>query len=172
MSYASSLEESPFSFVTYPRTIGTSRCSLAIHSGEPNSSWWKRKRSTPFGSMSASLRTPLTSGNEVQRASAAGLAENPDTLTVRLDWERAYKTDYELQCLDEASQLGVTGHKAAKEAFDEGASELEIHYTFLQTLGVTERDLPYPSIVALNEKGAFLHYGDEASYARRESSFD
>jgi Xaa-Pro dipeptidase len=97
-------------------------------------------------------------GNEVQRASAAGLAENPDTLTVRLDWERAYKTDYELQCLDEASQLGVTGHKAAKEAFDEGASELEIHYTFLQTLGATERDLPYPSIVALNEKGAFLHY--------------
>ena len=97
-------------------------------------------------------------GNEVERASAAGLSENPDTLTARLDWERAYKADYELQCLAEASQFGVKGHQAAKEAFEEGASELDIHYAFLQALGVTERDLPYPSIIALNEKGAFLHY--------------
>ena len=47
---------------------------------------------------------------------------------------------------------------AAKSAFEAGASELEIHYTFVEAVGVPEEDLPYTTIVALNEKSAFLHY--------------
>lgn len=97
-------------------------------------------------------------GNETDRAAAAGLRVNPDTLVARLDWDRAYKTDYELRCLDEASELGASGHVAAKAAFESGASELEIHYAFVQALGVTDPELPYPTIVALDEKAAFLHY--------------
>lgn len=97
-------------------------------------------------------------GNETARAEAAGLPVNPVKLVVRLDWDRAYKTDYELRCLDEASELGAKGHVAAKAAFDSGASELEIHYAFVHALGQTDTELPYPTIVALDEKAAFLHY--------------
>jgi len=97
-------------------------------------------------------------GNEVDRARAFGLALNPEKLVSRLDWDRAYKTDYEIQCLDEATALGAKGHLAAARAFEEGASELEIHYAFVQAMEATEDELPYPTIVALNEKAAFLHY--------------
>ncbi|HEY7700053.1 MAG TPA: Xaa-Pro dipeptidase, partial [Vicinamibacteria bacterium] len=97
-------------------------------------------------------------GNEVERARAAGLALNPEKLVSRLDWDRAYKTDYEIQTLDEASALGAKGHRAALRAFEAGASELEIHYAFVQAMDATEDELPYPTIVALNEKAAFLHY--------------
>jgi Xaa-Pro dipeptidase len=97
-------------------------------------------------------------GNELDRARAAGLAVNPEKLVTRLDWDRAYKTDYEVQTLDEASALGAKGHRAALRAFEAGASELEIHYAFVQAMEATEDELPYPTIVALNEKAAFLHY--------------
>jgi Xaa-Pro dipeptidase len=97
-------------------------------------------------------------GNEVDRARAAGLALNPEKLVSRLDWDRGYKTDYEIQTLDEATALGAKGHLAAASAFEAGASELEIHYAFVQAMGSTEDELPYPTIVALNEKAAFLHY--------------
>lgn len=97
-------------------------------------------------------------GNEVDRARAAGLALNPADLVSRLDWDRAYKTDYEIQCLDEATAKAAKGHRAAARAFEAGASELEIHYAFVQAMEATEDELPYPTIVALNEKAAFLHY--------------
>jgi Xaa-Pro dipeptidase len=97
-------------------------------------------------------------GNETKRAAAAGLAVNPEKLLARLDWDRAYKTDYEIQCLDEASAKAAIGHRAARTAFESGASELEIHYAFVQAMGVTDDELPYHSIIALNEKAAFLHY--------------
>ncbi len=104
------------------------------------------------------IRSAAYLGNEVDRARAAGLALNPEKLVSRLDWDRAYKTDYEIQTLDEASALGAKGHRAALRAFEAGASELEIHYAFVQAMEATEDDLPYPTIVALNEKAAFLHY--------------
>ncbi len=97
-------------------------------------------------------------GNEIARAEAAGLALNPQKLVSRLDWDRAYKTDYEIQTLDEATALGAKGHRAASRAFEAGASELEIHYAFVQAMEATEDELPYTTIVALNEKAAFLHY--------------
>ncbi len=97
-------------------------------------------------------------GNETDRAESAGFSPNPAALVTRLDWDRAYKTDYELQCLDEASALGAKGHEAATAAFEAGGSELEIHYAFVHAMGVTDTELPYTSIVALDEKSAFLHY--------------
>jgi Xaa-Pro dipeptidase len=105
-----------------------------------------------------SLANAAYVGNEIPRAEAAGLSVNPEKLVARLDWDRGYKSDYELQCLDEASELGAKGHVAAKAAFDSGASELEIHYAFVRALGQTDPELPYHTIVALNEKAAFLHY--------------
>jgi Xaa-Pro dipeptidase len=97
-------------------------------------------------------------GNEVERAVAAGLASNPAALVARLDWLRSYKDDYEVRSIEEATKLGARGHRAAREAFAAGASELEIHHSFVRAVGVTEAELPYTTIVALDEKGATLHY--------------
>jgi Xaa-Pro dipeptidase len=85
-------------------------------------------------------------------------AINPAELIARLDWNRAYKTPYEIECIDGASRLAAMGHKAARDAFEAGASELGIHQAYLKAVDCTEADLPFPSIVALDEKAAFLHY--------------
>jgi Xaa-Pro dipeptidase len=102
-------------------------------------------------------------GNEVDRAGAYGLALNPEKLLSRLDWDRAYKTGYEVETLDEATARGAKGHSAALAAFEAGASEIEIHYAFVQAMEATEDELPYNTIVALNEKSAFLHYYNKRS---------
>jgi Xaa-Pro dipeptidase len=102
-------------------------------------------------------------GNETERAAAAGLAANPAALTSRLDWVRSDKDEYEVRCLEEATALGASGHQAAREAFLTGASELEIHQAFVRAVRCTEAQLPYTTIVALDEKGATLHYESKRS---------
>ena len=85
-------------------------------------------------------------------------AINPRPLMRRLDYARAVKTPYELECLREASRLGALGHRAARQAFAAGASEFEIELAFIAACGQREQELPYNPIVALNEGGAVLHY--------------
>ena len=102
-------------------------------------------------------------GNETNRAEVAGLEVNPAGLTAHLDWHRTTKSAYEVQCIEEATVLAARGHLAAKAAFLAGASELEIHHTYVQALGIVDHEMPYGSIVALNEKGATLHYEGKRS---------
>jgi Xaa-Pro dipeptidase len=102
-------------------------------------------------------------GDETERARAAGLAPNPKELVSRLDWVRSYKDDYEIHCLEQATELGARAHRAAREAFAAGASELEIHQAFVRAVGTIEAQLPYTTIVALDEKGATLHYESKRS---------
>jgi Xaa-Pro dipeptidase len=83
---------------------------------------------------------------------------NPEALVKRLDWDRAYKTDYEIACLEQATIAGARGHAAARQCFLEGGSELEIHHAFVEAVGCTDRELPYETIVALDDHGAILHY--------------
>lgn len=97
-------------------------------------------------------------GDSAERAEAAGLAANPAALVKRLDWERSYKTAYEVERMAEATTRAAPGHRAARGAFLDGASELGIHHAYLAALGACERDLPYPTIVCLDEKSAILHY--------------
>ncbi len=97
-------------------------------------------------------------GNETARAESHGLAANPKPLTARLDWLRSYKDDYEVRSIEEATAAGARGHRAAREAFAAGASELEIHQAFCRAAASTEAELPYATIVALDEKAATLHY--------------
>jgi len=85
-------------------------------------------------------------------------AINPRPLMRRLDYARAVKTPYELECLREASRLGAVGHRAAAQAFAAGASEFEIELAFIAACGLREQELPYNPIIALNEGGAVLHY--------------
>lgn len=108
-------------------------------------------------------------GNESDLISDKGWAINPEPLTKHLDWTRSYKSNYEIHCLIEAQKLGATGHRAASEAFLSGASELEIHHAFVRAVRCTDEDLPYTTIVALNEKGATLHYHGKRSQIHKGS---
>lgn len=85
-------------------------------------------------------------------------ALNPPDLTSALDYHRVHKTEFEVECLRRANRVAAAGHLAARSAFGEGASELEIHFAYLSASRQMERELPYPNIVALNAHGSILHY--------------
>lgn len=86
------------------------------------------------------------------------VANNPEALLQQLHFDRARKTPYELACMRQASLRGARGHLAAQAGFLKGLSEYEIHLDYLRASGKCEAELPYPSIVAMNENAAVLHY--------------
>jgi Xaa-Pro dipeptidase len=83
---------------------------------------------------------------------------NPADLMTRLNYDRAVKTPYELECMRRASALGARGHLAALAAFRRGACEYEAHMHYLEACGQREEEMPYNNIVAYNENSAVLHY--------------
>lgn len=85
-------------------------------------------------------------------------ARNPQGLIDHLHFHRAVKTEWEVNNLREANKLAAKAHVAAKEAFYAGKSELEIHADYLAAMNFRESQVPYNSIVALNEHPAILHY--------------
>ncbi|MCW8807076.1 MAG: Xaa-Pro dipeptidase [Rhodanobacter sp.] len=92
-------------------------------------------------------------------AGIAGIViNNPRQVMDYLHYYRAYKTPYELVLMREASRIGTRAHRAAEQAFRMGESELGIHQAYLAAAGQIDAELPYSSIVALNEHGAVLHY--------------
>ncbi len=97
-------------------------------------------------------------GETPHLAATLGLVSNPAPLLSRMDWRRAVKTPWEIDCIAEANRVAARGHRMAEEDFHAGGSEASIHRAFLAGVGAAEADLPYPTIVALNEKGAILHY--------------
>ncbi len=83
---------------------------------------------------------------------------NPPRLLNRLHLARTVKTPYEQACLRSAAATAARAHRAAAEAFRDGQSEFAIHQAYLHAAQQEDADLPYGSIVALNEHGAVLHY--------------
>lgn len=83
---------------------------------------------------------------------------NPAELLNRLHFDRAAKTEYEVMCMRAATDMGVRGHHAAETVFRAGAAEYDIHMAYLETIQRTDNELPYQSIVGLNENSAVLHY--------------
>ncbi|WP_108125818.1 Xaa-Pro dipeptidase [Saccharospirillum mangrovi] len=83
---------------------------------------------------------------------------NPAKLRSDLAFDRACKTDFEVEQLWLASVKAVPGHHAARDAFLAGASEAEIYAAFLGASQQLESQEPYPGIIALNEGAATLHY--------------
>lgn len=118
-------------------------------------------RSLTPGSMSTAYVGPFG-----QVAEQNGFSANPHRLVAMLDWNRSFKTEFEAFCTSEANRIAAKGHHAARAAFENGGSELEIHYAYLQGVGSLEQELPYGTIVALNEKSAILHY----EFKRREKN--
>ncbi len=96
---------------------------------------------------------------------------NPQTTLNSLHLGRGSKTAYELECLRLAARRGVAGHRVAAAAFAEGLSEFDIHQRYCAAVGLTDNELPYGNIIALNEHGAILHYTgrDRAAPAARHS---
>ncbi|WP_186646561.1 Xaa-Pro dipeptidase [Fluviispira vulneris] len=97
-------------------------------------------------------------GNETKYAAVHNVRINCELMTSRLNWYRRSKSNYEIYCMSEANRLAAKGHIAAKNAFLNGASEYEIHMTYLHAMDCVDADLPYTGIVALNKNGAILHY--------------
>lgn len=85
-------------------------------------------------------------------------ANNPQAFLDYIDYHRAFKTPYELTMMREASRKAVRGHIAAEQAFRAGKSEMAIHRDYLAATGHGDNNLPYGTIIALNEHGAILHY--------------
>ncbi len=85
-------------------------------------------------------------------------SNNPAAVLDYLHWHRSYKTPYELALMREASRIGTRAHRAAEQAFRAGESEFGIHMAYLAAARQIDAELPYASIVALNEHGAVLHY--------------
>ena len=85
-------------------------------------------------------------------------ANNPQPVLDYLHWHRSYKTPYELELMREANRIGTRAHRAAERAFRAGESEFGIHMAYLAAARQIDAELPYASIVGLNEHGAVLHY--------------
>ena len=83
---------------------------------------------------------------------------NPRALVNKLLFARARKTEFELARMREATEVGVRGHLAARDAFLGGGSEFDIHMAYLAASSQVESKLPYPNIIALNEHAGVLHY--------------
>ncbi|MBF8293278.1 MAG: proline dipeptidase, partial [Steroidobacteraceae bacterium] len=83
---------------------------------------------------------------------------DPATLVGMLDYARAAKTPYEIECMAQATAAGVRAHRAAEAGFRAGASEYEIHLAYCRAAGAREEELPYNNIIAFGTHAAVLHY--------------
>ena len=98
-------------------------------------------------------------GEYIEVAQALGFSiMNPEPVLNYLHFNRAYKTQYELECLRNANRIAVDGHKAARDTFFNGGSEFDIQHAYLMATRQSENEMPYGNIVALNENCAILHY--------------
>ena len=97
----------------------------------------------------------LTAGPDINQWDLG--QHNPHGLLTELNWYRSYKTSYEQDCIQQANQISARGHRAARDAFFNGASEFEIALAFQGACGQGENELAYPSIVGINEQAAILH---------------
>ncbi len=88
-----------------------------------------------------------------------GLGDHdPAAVTGPLDYARAVKSPYEIECMALATAAGVRAHRAAEQAFRAGATEYEIHLAYCRAAGAREEELPYNNIIAFDRHAAVLHY--------------
>ncbi|HVR82141.1 MAG TPA: Xaa-Pro dipeptidase [Luteimonas sp.] len=95
---------------------------------------------------------------EPQSALGTFVPNNPPAVIDYLEYQRAFKTPYEVAMMRAATRIGVRAHRAAEAAFRDGKSEFDIHLAYCAAARQDAGELPYNNIVALNEHGAVLHY--------------
>lgn len=84
--------------------------------------------------------------------------QNPSELLNAMYWQRAYKSDYEIECMQQANDKAAYAHRVAELAFRDGKSEQQIHLAYVEATGMLEHQMPYGNIIALNQNCAILHY--------------
>ncbi len=75
-----------------------------------------------------------------------------------LDFDRARKTAYEVECIAAANRIAARGHGVIASMFNQDKTELDLHLAYCSACQQTESELPYPNIIAANEHAAILHY--------------
>lgn len=85
-------------------------------------------------------------------------AVNPAALLHHLDYDRACKTPWEVECIRRASRMAAAGHRSAAAAFDGTTSEFDILMRYCEAAGQSPQQLPYNPIIGLNRHAAVLHY--------------
>ncbi|HEX5418715.1 MAG TPA: Xaa-Pro dipeptidase [Gammaproteobacteria bacterium] len=95
---------------------------------------------------------------DAESAAHSFISVDDAALLARLDFLRAWKTPYEVECIAQASRIATAGHRAAATAFRAGGSEIDLHAAFLKAAGQREAELPYGAIIALGPHAAVLHY--------------
>jgi Xaa-Pro dipeptidase len=107
-------------------------------------------------------------GDDLRAAEAMNIPEerrNPPALLAALDQLRVRKTEYEIECLAEATRRAAPGHDELRALFAGGdRSELELHLAFLGKTRQDDTETPYKNIVALGKHAATLHH---ISYEKR-----
>ena len=91
-------------------------------------------------------------------SSTAQPAVNDPKFLAYMDFYRATKTRYEILCMRGAQAIAVRGHNAVAAAFVSGVTEFELHQVYCSATEQREKQLPYPSIIGINEHAATLHY--------------
>ena len=147
------------------------------HSELEDAFWTQEFDIKPFGNIKemwlhvGHLSDAVYLGPDTIKAGAAGLKTDAASLLARLNWERSFKSEYEVKCVERATRRAATGHVAAREAFFAGGSELDIHHTYMRAIRQLDRQLPYETIVCLNEKAAVLHYHKKRDKTRLGKTF-
>jgi len=93
-----------------------------------------------------------------QLALSAGAQNLSSRIMNQLNWMRLSKSPYEVDCIQKANYWASLGHLAAQNCFFEGASEFDIMLAYLGASRQRESQLPYNSIIALDQHAAILHY--------------
>jgi Xaa-Pro dipeptidase len=100
-------------------------------------------------------------GNDAAVADALGLPKSaiePQALMSALDWFRAYKTEYEVACIQAATHIAAKGYAVVKQLVQEAKTERELHAAYLAATDQTDLVLPYGNIIGWDEASATLHY--------------
>ena len=100
-------------------------------------------------------------GSDPQAAAALGIpaaAVEPAALVAPLDWGRAAKTAYEVECVREAGRIAARGHAAVRRGIATLRSERDLHIDYLNACGILEAACPYNTIIAWDNRAAILHY--------------
>lgn len=97
---------------------------------------------------------------EPQSTQGSYVPNNPAPVIDYLEYQRAFKTPYEVAMMRAATRMGVRAHRVAEAAFRAGSCEFDIHLAYCAAARQDANDLPYGNIIALNEHGAVLHYTD------------
>ncbi|MGI9291020.1 MAG: Xaa-Pro dipeptidase [Gammaproteobacteria bacterium] len=104
-------------------------------------------------------RKTVLIGEVREKGDTFGISKvNPKIFLDHLNYQRSIKTPYEIACITEANRMAIPGHLAAEENFNSGGTEYDIQLAFRTACRVTDNEMPYPAIVALNEHAATLHY--------------